>query len=309
MTNQTRRELAKRHHDALPDYVRSYLKGRGIPATMIEDKLLGWTGKRITIPIFDAKREVISFRYAKGPQDATDGPKMLSDLGADVELYGWETLAKKPRRVVISEGEFDRLVLEAKGFPAVTSTGGASAFLEEWVPAFKDVESVYICFDRDAAGEAGARKVKSLIPRAHIVTLPEEVGEKGDVTDFFIRLGKEPVDFEVLLAEAAAREPGRDAKEPRLPAVRPVRPLSKKLRTRIERAKKLVPLESVVAKYVNLQARGSLLLGHCPFHDDRVASFYVYLEDQRYHCFGCGYDGDVVGFLREKESMTWREHP
>ena len=31
----------------------------------------------------------------------------------------------------------------------------------------------------------------------------------------------------------------------------------------------------------------------CPFHDDKNPSMKV---DQRFHCFGCGADGDVIAF-------------
>ena len=31
----------------------------------------------------------------------------------------------------------------------------------------------------------------------------------------------------------------------------------------------------------------------CPFHDDRFPSMKV---DTRFHCFGCGADGDVINF-------------
>jgi hypothetical protein len=44
-------------------------------------------------------------------------------------------------------GEFDRLVLEANGFPAVTSTGGAATFRLEWADAFSNIPEVYVRFD------------------------------------------------------------------------------------------------------------------------------------------------------------------
>ena len=34
----------------------------------------------------------------------------------------------------------------------------------------------------------------------------------------------------------------------------------------------------------------------CPFHDDKNPSMKV---DQRFHCFGCGEDGDVIDFILE----------
>lgn len=32
----------------------------------------------------------------------------------------------------------------------------------------------------------------------------------------------------------------------------------------------------------------------CPFHNDRTPSMKV---DNRFHCFGCGTDGDVIDFV------------
>lgn len=303
-----RREIAERYHRALPEGIRSYLKGRGIPATLIEEKLLGWNGERITIPIFGSERgEVLAFRYAKSPEDTSAGPKMRSELGGEPTLYGWETVAKKPQRVVICEGEFDRLVLEANGFPAVTSTAGAQTFLPEWVPFFKDVREIYICFDRDPVGEAGAKKVQALLPNARIVSLPAGVGPKGDVTDFFVRLGKEKVDFEVLLAAASsgAADPSRPAERP--PAIREFRPAETALRNRAKRLKAAVRLHDVVEKYATLRAQGTLLVARCPFHDDRNPSFTVYPQSDTYYCFGCETHGDVVKFLMDMESMSYKE--
>ena len=35
-------------------------------------------------------------------------------------------------------------------------------------------------------------------------------------------------------------------------------------------------------------------MASCPFHDDRTPSMKV---DKRFHCFGCGADGDVINFV------------
>ena len=99
---------------------------------MIDFHLLGWNGSRITIPIFNRQGELAFFKLARDPEDRIPGPKMMTTRGAYAELYGWGEVLKKPSQIVICEGEFDRLVLEAKGFTAVTSTGGAGVFRAEW---------------------------------------------------------------------------------------------------------------------------------------------------------------------------------
>ncbi|HMJ64602.1 MAG TPA: toprim domain-containing protein, partial [Candidatus Binatia bacterium] len=154
------RVRAEKFHNFLPEKIRSYLKGRGIPATIIEGHLLGWNGKRITMPIFgENSRKVLGFRYAKSPTDISDTPEVISDPGLGVQLYGLDKLLRKPSRIVICDGEFNRLVLEANDFAAVSSTAGADTFLLEWLPYFEGVKQVFICFNRDRAGEEAARRV------------------------------------------------------------------------------------------------------------------------------------------------------
>ena len=42
-------------------------------------------------------------------------------------------------------------------------------------------------------------------------------------------------------------------------------------------------------------------MARCPFHDDRTPSMKL---DTRYHCFGCGADGDVVDFTARLFGMS-----
>ena len=74
----------------------------------------------------------------------------------------------------------------------------------------------------------------------------------------------------------------------------------------IEAIKDQFPLASVVEQYVKLKRRGRTLEGLCPFHEERTASFYIYENDQRYHCFGCGAHGDVFDFLEANNGMDLR---
>lgn len=296
------RGVAERYHRDLPPNIRRYLNDRGIPDKTINKHLLGWSGSRITIPIFGKKRDVLQIRYAKAPDDASDSPKVLSQIGAEVELYGWDTLAMKPNRVIICEGEFDRLVLESQGFGAVTSTGGAGSFRKEWASAFSGVRRIYICFDRDEAGDEGAKRVLAILPGATVVGLPAEVGPKGDVTDFFVTLGRTQVDFEMLLAKAAA-ERGEKPTQPKAPKLRAVPTI---YRRRAEWVRKHVALADVVQNYTTIQASGAALVARCPFHEEKNASFTVYPSKNNFHCYGCGANGDAITFLELKESMSFK---
>lgn len=152
-------ELAREYHRNLPQHIRDYLRtSRGIADPLIDLRLLGWNGNRITIPIFDRPGVFAFFKLAKDPDDKSDSPKMLTAAGAHAELYGWERILANPEQLIICEGEFDRLVLETHGFAAVTSTGGAGSFKPEWAEGFREIPNVYICFDDDAAGYAGSER-------------------------------------------------------------------------------------------------------------------------------------------------------
>lgn len=296
----TPRDIAERYHRFLPEEVRSYLKGRGIPATLIDRQLLGWDGKRITIPIFGrVGGEVLGFRYAKPDPLFSTAPEMQSDAGAQPQLYGWETLARQPHRILICEGELERLALEARGFPAVNSTAGPDTFFEEWAPYFEGIKHVFICFNRGPASNAAAKKVQRILPQARIADLPVGVGEGGSLTDFFVTLGRTQLDFEIILAAAAAESDGD-----RVLRVREIRPVHRSLRRRAEHARKAVPIHDVVSRFTHLQAGSGHLVGHCPFHDDTSRAFSVYPETGTYRCSVCGGEGDVVKFLMDKESMT-----
>jgi DNA primase len=301
MTNQNRNlmELARKFHADLPDRIRQYLNDRGIPDEMIDLNLIGWNGWRITIPIFNREGGLVFFKQARDPEDKSDSPKMIAWPKGHMELCGWENLKDKPSEIVICEGEFDRLVLEAKGFKAVTSTGGARSFKKEWVKEFESVPEVYICFDNDEAGKNGALRVGQIIPHAKIIELPQEVGEGGDVTDFFVRLGRNREDFLKLLQKAMPAPP-----EPEAPRFVP-KARSGDSRERVERVKSLSPIAQIVGQYVQLRPSGSNLVGLCPFHEDRIPSFTVYRATGTFHCYGCGKHGDVISFIGEIEHLNF----
>jgi len=298
-------KLAEEYHRNLPQRIRDYLRqARGLSDAIIEQHLLGWNGSRITIPIFDRDGQLAFFNLAKDPEDKSDSPKMLATPGARAELYNWQTVLAKPEQVIICEGEFDRLVLESRGFAAVTSTGGAATFRPEWADALREIPSIYMCFDNDAAGRAGAERVARLIPHARIVRLPEEVGHGGDVTDFFVRMGRSREEF-LRLLEAA--QPLPKEKCSTVPALKRAPVWAANRGEEVDRLKSGVAIEEFIGRYIELYTSGQNYKARCPFHEDRNPSFVVYPKTQSFHCYGCRAHGDVLSFLMRKESLTFPE--
>lgn len=57
------------------------------------------------------------------------------------------------------------------------------------------------------------------------------------------------------------------------------------------------PLPSIAAATVKLQRAGNEWKGCCPFHPDRSPSFTIYSGGERFQCFGCGAQGDVLDYV------------
>ena len=79
-------------------------------------------------------------------------------------------------------------------------------------------------------------------------------------------------------------------------------------RNDIDEVRARINLADIVGDYVTLKGAGvGSLKGLCPFHDERSPSFHVRPQVGRYHCFGCGEDGDVFSFLQRMDHVTFTE--
>ena len=79
-------------------------------------------------------------------------------------------------------------------------------------------------------------------------------------------------------------------------------------RNDIDEVRSRVNIADIVGDYVTLKSAGvGSLKGLCPFHDERSPSFHVRPQVGRYHCFGCGEDGDVFEFIIKQDHTTFQE--
>jgi DNA primase catalytic core len=76
----------------------------------------------------------------------------------------------------------------------------------------------------------------------------------------------------------------------------------------LERLKREVSLERLAeAKGVKLERRGAdTLVGLCPFHEEKTASFTVSPKKNVFVCFGCGAKGSVIDFVMKSEGISFR---
>ncbi len=63
----------------------------------------------------------------------------------------------------------------------------------------------------------------------------------------------------------------------------------------------------IVGRYVPLKKGGANFMGLCPFHGEKSPSFSVSPSKQFFHCFGCGKNGNAIGFLMEHAGMSFVE--
>ncbi len=63
----------------------------------------------------------------------------------------------------------------------------------------------------------------------------------------------------------------------------------------------------VIGSRVQLKKAGREYKACCPFHDEKTPSFWVSVDKQFYHCFGCGAHGTVLGFVMEYDHLGFIE--
>lgn len=194
-------------HDRLmmmPAQLDFLSRERGLLQETISDYLIGYDGQRYTLPVRDVRGELLNVRRYN-PRATKAADKMLSIEGHGQARIFRPDLLLRSDRVVLTEGELDMIVGRQYGIPTITHTAGAGTFLPVWGPLFAGKE-VYICYDCDDAGRAGAIKAAKVL-RQHadlvcLVNLDLDI-KGGDLTDFLVKQGNTKAEFERLMDEAS----------------------------------------------------------------------------------------------------------
>ena len=63
----------------------------------------------------------------------------------------------------------------------------------------------------------------------------------------------------------------------------------------------------VLSEYISLKKVGRNYSALCPFHPEKTPSFTVSAEKQIFHCFGCGFGGNVFSFLMHYHNISFPE--
>lgn len=168
-----------------------WLSDRGISLSAAVEFRLGHTGKAFTIPVFkDGRLEAMRFRADPYFDLCVDTCKCSKYFGLGGHnsgvLYAPREEFLHSRTVVLTEGEFDALMLAQHGIPAVSSISGAQD--TKSLESLREYDRVFLAYDQDEAGHKGASKVAAFLGNTKRVTWKTAMqGNKvhpKDVSDF-----------------------------------------------------------------------------------------------------------------------------
>jgi len=191
-----------------PSLLQAFKDKRGYTDATIERFEIGWSDddNAYTLPIRSATGSLLNVRLYR---INSQGTKIWSygSPGMDASSIFPESVLADNHLVVIAEGEWDAMMLAQEGFPSVTGTTGAEQWMAKWNRKFKG-KDVYVCYDRDASGMAGAERTARMLTGVarsiHIVELPLPFSEKSglDISDFFGQHHKTREDFQAVMNSA-----------------------------------------------------------------------------------------------------------
>ncbi len=250
---------------------RDYLHSRGITDEAIEMYRIEGDDRKIIIPVKGFNK------YRTYPEK-----NYFYDKGFSAALFGIEQIGSS-RWCVLTEGELDALRLASLGIPAVSGSGGAKTFKDEWISELP--QYVFICYDTDDVGVEAAKKIHWKIPNSRVVKLP--VGK--DVTEYLTLHSKE--DFELLLTQSVMIQ--MPLEEP------PVfRKTTARTNAELEEIKK-IPISDYI-KFTHGKAK-------CVFHSETNPSMQFYPKDNRVFCFSCGKGGDIVDVIQAMQGVDFKD--
>jgi DNA primase len=158
----------------------------------------------VVFPVFDENKDCVGL-YGRRIEDGAVDHLYLP--GPRRGVWNWQA-TKRSKSVIITESIIDAMTLYNAGFREVIPCYGVNGLIEDHLNLFAryQTKEVYICFDRDDAGERAALNIHSQLKEknidAYIVNLPQtDASFKIDVNAFFLTADAAAI-FEQLLKQA-----------------------------------------------------------------------------------------------------------
>lgn len=286
------------------EVLSTWLRKRGVSEATQTQFNIHTDGVRIIIPVTDHNGSHVFNKYRRSPLDLKeDGKKYYYDAGGKVQLYGLHQLLKSnARKVVVTEGELDCLLLWSHNIPAVSSTGGAGSWKTEFFDLLGE-RQIVVAFDNDRAGGEGMARLYRERPDVQLVFVPDDVGIK-DLTDYH----SHGFDVRALIETAVTLETIDEVEEDR--RIRTARlervhfhnavlTLPKK---RVEYTPRAVDDRIEKAKQVKIPSITTMFSKEyktlCPYHAENTPSFTYFPRTNTCFCFGCRKFADAIDIYR-----------
>jgi DNA primase len=300
------------------------LNERYISETIIKESGLAVQADKqlLVIPVRDRNGKFLFNKYRRSPW-ISEGAKYSYDKGAAASLFGLESITDGTV-VIITEGELDSLVLRSLGYNAISTTGGASTFPDEWIELLSKVTPI-LMYDADKAGIEGMMKVFLKMPTAKIAWTPISFGK--DITEVVQQGGTVRVHNAIgdakhyptkledlrkeLLAEkqVALKTPYMTPFHVDLALEFVVELIQKKKQQKQQKVRRDADRTDVenARNYpiVNiLPVKGGFT--KCIYHKEKTGSMRVYNDNHAYS-FCCGKRSDAIDIYKELNGCTFKE--
>lgn len=192
-------EASQRYHEQLQGHsAAEYLAGRGLTPEVISRFRLGVVESPsqghesykgcLSIPYL-SNYGILTIRWR--PLYESDA-KYLTSPGDKDWLYNPQALERGTRGICLCEGEFDTMVAEMCGLPAV-GLPGSTKWEPAWTRLFSDYQYVVLLQDDDEAGRKMAARLGKILRNLRPVVMTG-----GDVNSFFQQHGAEALREKVL---------------------------------------------------------------------------------------------------------------
>jgi len=177
------------------------LQRKGITKATCKAYGLGLRQNRVTIPIYDGAGEIVNVRC----WSPTNSKQKMTNVSGHGRCRVYPHSALESEKLLLVEGELKALLLRQLGVhEALSLTGGSKTWDPELGSLFAG-KIVYIIYDIDKPGVAGAHLAAQGLIRAgataHVINLPLDINEypTGGVDEYILKVGKTPADLSVLL--------------------------------------------------------------------------------------------------------------
>ena len=165
---------------------------------------------RLIIPIFNMQGKVIAFggrgiseqEISRGKYKNTNDTLLFNKR---FELYGLN-IAKEQKQqnrldnIVVVEGYMDVISMYQAGFRRAVASMGTSLTKEQAVKLSRLTDTVYICYDGDAAGQHATVRGLDILDQAGLHVMVMTVPEKLDPDEYIKKYGSDA--FEKLITKA-----------------------------------------------------------------------------------------------------------